>query len=115
MRVILLIVILFQECDASGNESGYICQNGVFLKNYAPKITLLKFFLLDHSMFFADKDLRPYTPMDYTPLHSIPSVCHPWGRLLSLEGVNKTFIFWMEWLNLIIRGATKTRPLDMST
>ncbi len=20
-----------------------------------------------------------YTPMDNTPLHSIPSVCHPWG------------------------------------
>ncbi len=29
-----------------------------------------------------------YTPMDNTPMHSISSVCHPWGRLLltSLKG-----------------------------
>ncbi len=25
-----------------------------------------------------------YTPMDNTPLHSISSVCHPWGSLLLL-------------------------------
>ncbi len=26
-----------------------------------------------------------YTPMNSTPLHSISSVCHPWGLLLLLE------------------------------
>ncbi len=93
MRVILLIVIIFQECDASGNESGYTFQNCVFLKNYAPKVSLLKFFYWIIACFFADKDLRPYTPLDNTPLYSIPSVCHLWGRLLSLEGVNKTVKF----------------------
>ncbi len=25
-----------------------------------------------------------YTPMDNTPLYSISSVCHPWGKLLLL-------------------------------
>ncbi len=25
------------------------------------------------------------TPMDRTPFHSIPSVCQPWGRLLSFR------------------------------
>ncbi len=30
-----------------------------------------------------------YTPMDNTPLHSIPSVCHPWGVQSANDRRNK--------------------------
>ncbi len=43
-----------------------------------------------------------YIPMDNTPLHSISSVCHPWGKVLLSTGVLRVLVGDRLYISLMI-------------